>query len=207
MTKHGELTLFVKEFQILSKAVRPLPEKFHGVTDQETIYRQRYLDLIMNNESYDRFLFRSELVNVLRNFYHKHDFVELETSTLGSSASGAAAKPFVTHHNDFDEEFYLKISDETQLKKATVGRFERVYEIDKDFRNEGSDPSHLQEFTMVEHYAAYWNFEDNMKFSEEMIDYIFDSMNLDRRIPVKDKEGNEKIVDFSTPWEKIDYVE
>ncbi len=100
-TKHGELTIFVDEFQILSKAVRPLPEKWHGVQDQETIYRQRYLDLIMNQESYDRFQLRSTFVKTLRDFYHQHNFVEIETSVLGNSASGAAAAPFITHHNDF----------------------------------------------------------------------------------------------------------
>lgn len=114
------MTLFVKEFQVLSKAVRPLPEKFHGVTDQETIYRQRYLDLIMNDDSFERFKFRSEFVKTIREFYWKHKFIEIETPILGSSASGAAAAPFKTHHNDFDEEFVLRIAPETSLKKATV---------------------------------------------------------------------------------------
>ena len=136
LTKHGELTLFVSEFQILSKAVRPLPEKFHGVTDQETIYRQRYLDLIMNDESFDRFKFRSDFVKTLREFYWKQSFMEIETPVLGNSASGAAAQPFSTHHNDYDEDFFLRIAPETALKKATAGRFERVFEIGKNFRNE-----------------------------------------------------------------------
>ena len=206
LTKHGELTLFVKEFQILSKAVRPLPEKFHGVTDQETIYRQRYLDLIMNNESYDRFVFRSEFIKTIRDFYFKHDFLEIETPTLGNSASGAAAQPFTTHHNDFDEDFFLRIAPETGLKKATVGRFERVFEMGKNFRNEGSDPSHMQEFSVFEHYAVYWNFEDNMKFTEDMFDYVFDTMKLDRKVSITDKAWVEKTVDFSTPWKRIDYI-
>ncbi|PID86476.1 lysine--tRNA ligase [Candidatus Gracilibacteria bacterium] len=206
LTKHSELTLFVKEFQILSKAVRPLPEKFHGIQDKETLYRQRYLDLIMNQDSYDRFLFRSNFIKTLRKFYDKHNFIEIETSVLGNAASGAAAKPFITHHNDFDEDYFLRISPETALKKATVGRFERVVEFAKDFRNEGSDPSHLQEFTMIEHYAAWWNFEDNMKFTQEMFNYIFDEMGLSRQIKIKDKQGVEKIVDFSKKFEKIDYI-
>jgi lysyl-tRNA synthetase class 2 len=100
----------------------------------------------------------------------------------------------------------LRIAPETALKKATVGRFERVFEIGKNYRNEGSDPSHMQEFTAVEHYAAYWNFEDNMKFTEDMFDFIFDKMGLDRNIKIKDKEGKEKIVNFKTPFEKIDYI-
>ncbi len=206
LTKHGELTLFVNEFQILSKAVRPLPEKFHGIQDRETIYRQRYLDLIMNEESFDRFKFRSDFLKKIREFYWKNDFMEIETPVLGSSASWAAALPFVTHHNDFDEDFFLRIAPETALKKATVGRFERVFEIGKNFRNEWSDPSHMQEFTAVEHYAAYWNFNDNMKFTEDMFDFIFDEMNLDREIKIKDKDGEVQTVDFTTPWEKVDYI-
>jgi len=121
-------------------------------------------------------LFRSEFVRHLRAFYHENNFIEIETPVLGNAASGAAAKPFGTHHNDFDEDFFLRISPETNLKKATVGRFERVFEIGKQFRNEGSDPSHLQEFTSVEHYAVYWNYEDNMRFTEEMFDYLFDKL-------------------------------
>ena len=206
ITKHWELTIFVKEFQILSKAVRPLPEKYHGINDKEAIYRQRYLDLIMNQDSYDRFLFRSKFLKALRNFYDKKWFIEIETNVLWNAASGAAAQPFVTHHNDFDADFYLRIAPETALKKATVGRFEKVFEIGKNYRNEGSDPSHMQEFTAVEHYAAYWNFEDNMKFTEEMFDYIFDTMWLDRKVKIKDKDWNEKEVDFSTPFERIDYI-
>ena len=207
ITKHWEPTIFVKEFQILSKAIRPLPEKFHSVTDKETIYRQRYLDLIMNEESYKRFLFRSKLIQTIREFYIKNDFIEIETPILWNSASWAAAKPFMTHHNDFEEDYFLRISPETALKKATVWRFEKVVEFAKDFRNEWSDPSHLQEFTMIEHYAVYWNFEDNIEFAQKMFDYIFDTLKLDRRIKIKDKQWIEKIVDFTTPWEKIDYIE
>ena len=206
LTKHGELTVFVKEFQVLAKAIRPLPEKFHGVTDQETIYRQRYLDLIMSDDSFERFKFRSDFVKTIREFYWKHDFMEIETPILGNSASWAAAAPFKTHHNDFDEEFVLRIAPETSLKKATVGRFERVFEMGKNFRNEGSDPSHMQEFSVFEHYAAYWNFEDNMKFTEDMFDYIFDTMKLDRSIKIRDKNGVEKEVNFTTPWQRIDYI-
>lgn len=206
LTKHWELTIFVNEFQILSKAVRPLPEKFHWVTDRETIYRQRYLDLIMNEESFDRFKFRSDFVRKIREFYWKNDFMEIETPVLWNSASWAAAAPFTAHHNDFDEDFFLRIAPETALKKATVGRFERVFEIGKNFRNEGSDPSHMQEFTAIEHYATYWNYNDNMKFTEDMFDYIFDEMNLDREVKIKDKQWEIKLVNFTTPWKKIDYI-
>ncbi|MDD2565831.1 MAG: lysine--tRNA ligase [Candidatus Gracilibacteria bacterium] len=207
MTHKGELTLYVAEFQFLSKAIRPLPEKFHGLQDQEAIYRQRYLDLITNKDSYDRFLFRSNFVRLLRDFYYKNGFIEIETPILGSSASGAAAAPFVTHHNDFDTDYFLHISPETSLKKATVGRFEKVFEIARDFRNEGSDPSHIQEFTMVEHYAVFWDFEDNMKFTEDMFEYLFENLKIDKIVKIKDKEGNIRDVDFSTPWERLDFIE
>jgi lysyl-tRNA synthetase class 2 len=205
-THKWELTIFVSEFKFLSKAIRPLPEKFHGLTDQEELYRKRYLDMTMNPVSYERFLFKSKFYHTLREFYHKEWFTEVQTSILCNAASWAAAKPFITHHNDFDTEFYLRIAFETSLKKATVWRFEKVFEIWQDFRNEWSDPSHLQEFTQVEHYAVYRNYEDNMKFTEKMFDYIFDKMWLDKRIPVKDKDGNIKQVDFSTPWKRIDYT-
>jgi len=205
-TKHGELTLFVDELQILSKAVRPLPEKWHGIKDQEAIYRQRYLDLIMNDESFERFQFRSEFIKAVREFYWKHEFAEIETPILWNSASGAAAQPFVTHHNDFDDEFFLRIAPEIGLKMATVWRFERVFEMGKNFRNEWSDPSHMQEFSVFEHYAAYWNFEDNMQFTEDMFDYIFDELWLERKREIIDKNGDAKTVDFTTPWGKIDYI-
>lgn len=205
-THKGELTIFVSEFKFLSKAIRPLPEKFHGLTDQEELYRKRYLDMTMNPETYKRFMFKSEFYKTLRDFYHEEWFTEITTPILCNAASWAAAKPFITHHNDFDTEFYLRIAFETALKKATVGRMEKVFEIWKDFRNEWSDPSHLQEFTQVEHYAVYWNYEDNMKFAEKMFDYIFDKMWLDKKINVKDKDWNVKEVDFSTPRERIDYT-
>lgn len=207
MTHKWELTIFVNEFQFLSKAIRPLPEKFHGIQDQEAIYRQRYLDLIANKSTYERFLFRSNFTRVLRNFYHENWFIEIETPVLGSSASWAAAAPFITHHNDFGQDFFLHISPETSLKKATVGRFEKVFEIARDFRNEWSDPSHMQEFTMVEHYAVYWDFEDNMRFCEKMFEYLFRELKLDNIVKIKDKEGNIRDVNFSTPWERINYIE
>lgn len=207
LTQHWELTIFVKEFQILSKAVRPLPEKFHWLQDQETIYRQRYLDLITNEETYGRFKFRSQFIKTLREFYWEKWFIEIETPVLWNSASWAAAKPFITHHNDFDENYFLRIAPETALKKATVWRFEKVFEIWKNFRNEWSDPSHMQEFTFIEHYAVYWNFEDNIRFTEELFDNIFTKLNLNKEIEIKDKEWNSRMVNFTTPWERIDYVE
>ena len=207
VTKHWESTLFVNEVQLLSKSIRPLPEKFHWIQDQEAKYRQRYLDLIMNQDTYKRFLFKSKFYAELRNFYKENWFQEIVTSILWNSASWAAAKPFITHHNDFDEDFFLRIAFETSLKKATVWRYEKVFEIWKDFRNEWSDPSHLQEFTQVEHYAAYWNYKDNMKFCEKMFDYLFDKLWLQKKLKVKNKEWEIKEVDFTTPWKRIDYIE
>ncbi len=204
-THKGELTIFVSEFKFLSKAVRPLPEKFHGLSDQEELYRKRYLDLTMHPETYQRFLFKSTFYKTLRDFYAQEWFTEIQTSILWNAASGAAARPFITKHNDFDTDVYLRIAFETGLKKATVGRFEKIFEIGQDFRNEWSDPSHLQEFTQVEHYAAYWNYEDNMKFTEKMFDYVFEKLHISKKLNVKDKEGNIKEVDFTTPRAKIDF--
>ncbi len=206
-THKGELTIFVKEFKFLSKAIRPLPEKFHGLSDQEDLYRKRYLDMTMNPETYARFLFKSKFYEVLRDFYRSEGFTEIQSPILDNAASGAAARPFVTHHNDFDTDVYLRIAFETSLKKATVGRFEKVFEIGQDFRNEGSDPSHVQEFTQVEHYAVYRNYEDNMRFTEKMFDYLFEKLGLAKQLKVKDKDWIEKIVDFTTPWERIDYTQ
>ena len=205
-THKWELTIFVSEFKFLSKAVRPLPEKFHGLTDKEDLYRKRYLDMTMNPDSYARFLFKSKFYKTLREFYFKHGFTEIQTPILDNAASWAAARPFITHHNDYDADVYLRIAFETSLKKATVWRFERVFEIWQDFRNEWSDPSHLQEFTQVEHYAVYWNYEDNMHFTEEMFDYLFDNLGISRQLKVKDKDWVERDVDFTTPWERIDYT-
>jgi lysyl-tRNA synthetase class 2 len=205
-THKGELTVFVSEFSFLSKSIRGLPEKYHGLSDPEELYRKRYLDMTMNPETYQRFLFKSKFYQTLREFYTKEGFIEIQTPILDNAASGAAARPFITHHNDYDTDVYLRIAFETSLKKATVGRFEKVFEIGQDFRNEGSDPSHLQEFTQVEHYAVYWNYEDNMKFMEKMYDYLFEKLNLKKKLKVKDKDGIEKEVDFTTPRERIDYT-
>lgn len=190
MTHKGELTLFVYAYTFLAKAIQPLGDKFHGIgEDQEKAYRQRYLDMIFNRETLDRLKLRSKFTKTIRDFYHEHGFTEIETPVLGNSASGAAARPFITHHNDFDIDMYLRISPETNLKKATVGMLEKVFEVAKDFRNEGSDPSHHQEFTMIEHYAAYRNHEDNMRFTEEMFDYIFSKIpELKKTINVVDKQ-------------------
>lgn len=208
LTKSNELTIFVKEFQILSKAIRPLPEKFHWIKDIETLYRQRYLDMIMNEDTFSIMKLRSKFIKTLRDFYFENGFIEIETPILWNFASWARAKPFITYHNDFKENLYLRISPETALKKATVGRFEKVVEFSRNFRNEWSDPSHMQEFTSIEHYACFWNYKNNMDFTEKMFDFIFEKIpELKREVLVKDKNWQEKLVNFKTPFEKIDYIE
>lgn len=208
-THKGELTLFVSEYTFLSKAIQALWDKFHGIgEDQEKAYRQRYLDMIFNRETLERLQLRSKFLKTIREFYRSKWFTEIETPILWVSASGAAARPFVTHHNDYDMDVYLRISPETSLKKATTGMFEKVFEVAKDFRNEWSDPSHLQEFTMIEHYAAYRNHQDNMRFTEEMFDYIFTNIpQLQKIIKVTDKQWITKEVSLQTPRKRIDYIE
>jgi len=206
-THKGEISVLVKKYQLLSKALRPLPEKWHGLKDKETAYRQRYLDLISNRETMERFIFRSNFIRALREFYWKHRFVEIETPVLAPTASGALAKPFVTHHNALDHDFFLRIALETPQKEALVGGFERTFEIGKVFRNEGMDPSHLQEFTMCEHYAAYWNYEDNMNFTESMFHELLNSTLGTMKVQIPDRDGNLQEVDFGKPWRRVSFRE
>lgn len=201
ITHKGELTIFVKSFQLLAKSFLPLPEKFHGLADEETIYRKRYLDMITDRSSYDRMIFRSRFVQKLREFYYREWFIEVETPTLGNSASGALANPFMTHIDSTDADLYLRIAPETSLKKCTVWGMEKVFEIGKQFRNEGIDPSHLPEFTSVEHYAVYWNYRDNMDFTERMFTYILDElMGGKREVEILNSKGEKNLVDFAGPW-------
>ena len=199
-TKAGEISVLVKDYVFLGKALLPLPEKFHGLKDEELIYRERYLDLIANEESMKRFKLRSDIIKGLREFYWSRGFTEIETPILGNNASGATAKPFITHHNALDTDVYLRIAPEIYLKEAIIGGFDKVFEVARCFRNEGMDPSHLQDFTMVEHYAAYWNYEDNMKFTEEMICHILDKFFGGYKIEIMDRSGSLKEVDFTPPW-------
>jgi len=199
-TQKGEISILVNKWTILSKALRPLPEKFHGLTDTEACYRERYLDLIMNQDTRDRFIFRSNFVRYLREFYWQNGFIEVDTPVISPTASGALATPFLTHHNALDEDMFLRIAPETALKKTTVGGFEKVFEVARCFRNEGIDPSHLQDFSMCEHYGVYWNFEDNIKFTEDMYDYIFDKMGLNRKLQIPNRDGKMQDIDFTTPW-------
>lgn len=206
-TKHGELTLLIKDYVLLGKTLRPLPEKFHGLQDQESRYRYRYLDMLSDPDSMERFKLRTKLIKEMRKFMDANHFMEVETPILTSIPSGAAAKPFSTHHNALDIDVFLRIAPETYLKRAIVGGFERVYEFAKCFRNEGIDPSHLQEFTMLEYYAAYWNYEDNMDFTEKLITHIIKEVVGDYKLPCRDRDGNEQMIDFTPPWPRLKFVE
>ena len=165
-TKRGELTVRVEDFDLLSKSLRPLPEKFHGLKDVEICYRQRYLDLIMNPEVRDTFLKRTEIIKSMRKYLDDRNFVEVETPILSTIAGGAAARPFITHHNTLDTDLYLRIATELNLKRLIVGGFERVYEIGRIFRNEGMDNRHNPEFTSVEIYQAYGDYNNLIDVTE-----------------------------------------
>lgn len=206
-TQKGEVSVLVKEFTFLSKTIRPLPEKWHGLTDQETAYRKRYLDLISNQETMDRFKFRSQFIHELRNFYAKHGFVELDTPVLQVAASGALAKPFKTHYNALDMDVYMRIAPEIYLKEAIVGGFDKIFEVARVFRNEGMDASHLQEFTMVEHYASYWDYQDNMKFTEEMFVEIVGKLKGSMNITIPNRDGELVSVDLTPPWDRKTFRE
>ena len=168
-TKRGELTVRVEDFDLLSKSLRPLPEKFHGLKDVEIRYPQRYLDLIMNPEVRETFLKRTEIIKSIRNYLDERNYVEVETPILSTIAGGAAARPFITHHNTLDTDLYLRIATELNLKRLIVGGFERVYEIGRIFRNEGMDIRHNPEFTSVEFYQAYADFNDVMDVTEGIV--------------------------------------
>ncbi|MDD2928622.1 MAG: lysine--tRNA ligase [Sideroxydans sp.] len=167
-TKSGELSVRVTEVRLLTKALRPLPEKFHGLTDQEQKYRQRYIDLITNEQTRKTFLIRSKIVQAIREFFARHDYLEVETPMLHPIPGGASAKPFVTHHNALDMEMYLRIAPELYLKRLVVGGFEKVFEINRNFRNEGLSTRHNPEFTMIEFYEAYRDYKYLMDFTERL---------------------------------------
>ena len=168
-TKTGELSIKVTQIRLLTKSLRPLPDKFHGMTDQEQKYRQRYVDLIMDEAARERFMARSKALSSIRQFMVEHGFMEVETPMLHPIPGGANAKPFVTHHNALDQEMFLRIAPELYLKRLIVGGFERVFEINRSFRNEGISVRHNPEFTMMEFYAAYWNHHDLMDFTETLL--------------------------------------
>jgi lysyl-tRNA synthetase class 2 len=168
-TRTGELSIHATSIRMLTKSLRPMPDKFHGVADQEIKYRQRYVDLMTDETARKRFVARSKAVSGIRDFMVQHDFLEVETPMLHPIPGGANAKPFTTHHNALDQEMFLRIAPELYLKRLIVGGFERVFEINRNFRNEGISVRHNPEFTMMEFYAAYWNYQDLMHFTEELV--------------------------------------
>ena len=213
-TRMGEISLRVTAITMLSKALNAPPEKWHGLTDIETRYRQRYADLLSNEETRRVFAIRSKVTSAIRQFMDSHGYIEVETPVLQPLYGGAAARPFVTHHNTLDQDFYLRIADELYLKRLLVGGFEKVYEIAKDFRNEGMDRNHSPEFTMMEWYEAYSDYEQQMTFVENLISHVveevyggstfeFQGHTIDVTPPWPRKTLREAILDASG----IDYVE
>ena len=201
-TRTDELTVEVKEFRFLSKGLSPLPEKWHGLKDVEARYRQRYLDLIASPASKEVFLKRSKIVQLVRDFLVKKDYMEVETPMMQHIAGGAAAKPFITHHNALGQDLYLRIAPELYLKRLVIGGFERVFEINRNFRNEGISTQHNPEFTMLEFYQAYATFEDLMDLTEEMISGIAKEVCGSMKVSYQGAE-----IDFTPPWKRISVKE
>jgi len=196
-TKRGELSVRVEVLQILAKALRSLPEKWHGLTDIETRYRQRYLDLLANEASRQVFITRAKIITAMRRFLDSRGFLEVETPTLQPLYGGAFARPFTTYHNELNQTLYLRISDELYLKRLIIGGFEKVYEICKDFRNEGISTKHNPEFTMMECYQAYADYQDMMTLTEEMIHSIANELGQTRI----SYQGHE--IDLTPPWRRL----
>ncbi len=202
-TQKGEPTVLVKKWTMLSKALRQPPEKWHGISDRETAYRQRYLDLTSNKEAFDRFVFRSNFIKAMREFYWAEGFTEVDIPVLVNSASGALATPFTTHHAALDLDVYLRIALETHQKECLIGGFDRTFALGPVFRNEGMDPSHLQEFTMCEHYASYWDYEDNMRFTEKMLTTLLKKTLGTTKVKIPNRDGALIEADFGGVWPRL----
>ena len=201
-THTGEKTLRASTFTFLGKALKPLPEKFHGLTDSELCYRHRYVDLIMNESTRQRFKIRFQFIRELRHYLDNLGYYEIETPILNNKASGAVARPFISHHNALDIDVYLRIAPETYMKRAVVAGLNKVYEIARCFRNEGMDATHLQDFTMIEAYQAYYNYEDNMKLIQHMLQTIIQNIFGTLTIQVGDK-----MIDMSGDWPRVSFRE
>ena len=197
-TNKGELSLWLDELRLLTKSLRPLPEKFHGLTDMETRYRQRYVDLIMNDSTRETFRARARVVRYIRDFLEARDFLEVETPMMHHIAGGAAARPFVTHHNALDLELYLRVAPELFLKRLVVGGLDRVYEINRNFRNEGVSTRHNPEFTMLEFYWAYADYHDLMALTEEMIGGLCRELTGGAHVTYQDEA-----LDFTPPFRRV----
>lgn len=201
-TQKGEISVRASEITLLSKSLRPLPEKFHGLTNVETRYRQRYLDLIMNTEVRETFVTRSKIIRAMREYLESNGFLEVETPTLITIPGGASARPFITHHNTLDMDLYLRIALELPLKRLIVGGFEKVFEIGRNFRNEGISIKHNPEFTMMELYQAYANYEDIMDLMEEMVIHIVGKVNDGLEIEYQGEKIN-----FAKPWRRLSMLD
>ncbi len=205
-TKTGEISVKVTSFTILAKALRPPPEKWHGLEDTEVRYRQRYLDLMANPEVKEVFLKRSQILREIRNFLHERGFVEVETPMMQAIPGGAAAKPFVTHHNALGCDFYLRIALELYLKRLLVGGMDKVFEIGRNFRNEGLSRKHNPEFTMLEVYQAFGDYESMMELVESMVCHVAQTVLGTLVIEHKDAEGKVvKSIDLTAPWRRVRY--
>jgi len=201
VTKTGEVTVRAASYELVSKALRPLPEKFHGLTDQEQRIRQRHLDLIMNLESRERFFNRSRIISGIRRFLEERGYLEVETPVFQNVAGGAAARPFVTHHNTLDRDFVLRISLELYLKRLLVGGFDRVFEIGRNFRNEGISRRHNPEFTMLELYEAYSDYRGMMELIQSLIRYLVKDVLQKEEVAMPDGE----VIDFMGEWKEAKY--
>lgn len=197
-TKKGEITLQVAAWQLLSKCLHPLPEKYHGLTDVEQRYRQRYLDLMSNQESQHKFRLRSYIVQSIRQFLLDHDFLEVETPMLQPIPGGAAAKPFITHHNAYDMELYLRIAPELYLKRLVIGGFERVFEINRNFRNEGISTRHNPEFTMLEFYCAHGDYKLGMDLTEQLLRHA-----IKKNFSTLQLSYGDSLIDFAQPFARL----
>lgn len=201
-TKTRELTIFVDGFKLLTKSLRPLPEKYHGLKDIELRYRKRYLDLMVNPNAREGFLKRTKLIHYIREFFIKRDFIEVETPMMQIIPGGALARPFKTYHHTLDTSLYLRVAPELYLKRLLVGGFERVFELNRNFRNEGIDVDHNPEFTMLEFYQAYASYEDLMELTEEFISWLVGRLLGKYRIHYQGKE-----IDLMPPYRHIDFFE
>ena len=201
-TKTGELTILAEKIVLLTKSMRPLPEKWHGLKDVEERYRHRYVDLIVNEKVRDVFVKRARIIEFIRKFFAGRDFVEVETPMMQIIPGGAVAKPFVTHHNALGLDLFLRIAPELYLKRLIVGGMERVFEINRNFRNEGISVRHNPEFTMLEFYQAYVTYEDLMNLTEEMVSSLVQELYGQQKIVY-----NEREIDFSTPWRRMTMME
>lgn len=197
-TKTNELTLFAVDFNLVTKSLRPLPEKFHGLSDQEIKYRKRYLDLICNKGSWDTFNDRFKIIKAVRNYFDNLGFIEVETPMMQKIPGGATAKPFITHHNTLDMDLYMRIAPELYLKRLIVGGFEKIYEINRNFRNEGVSSKHNPEFTMIEFYQTYCNYSDMMNITEDLLRYV---VNKVKGVSLINYQGQN--LDFGKPFKRI----